>query len=125
MIRGVLKLSSSDTISATTKLRAFLAIANYDFFVTRDKTKLAIEKFQADREGDSDEIYAMEEMAGVKLSLPGGFDWMPNEVVESLVDGIELPIRVVLQANPSLAGNPRMNHIQWTEAGRELNLGML
>lgn len=125
VIREVLKLSSSDTISATTKLRAFLAIANYDLFVTRDKTKLAIEKFQADREGESDEIYAMEEMAGVKLSLPGGFDWMPNEVVESLVDGIELPIRVVLQANPGLAGNPRMNQIPWIEAGRELNLGIL
>ena len=124
-IRDVLKLSSSDEISATTKLRAFLAITNYDFFVARDKTKLAIEKFQAEREGVSDEVYAMEEMAGLKLSLPGGFDWMPNEVVESLVDGIELPIRVVLQGSPSLAGNPRMNQIQWTEAGLELNLGIL
>jgi hypothetical protein len=124
-VRGVLKLSSSNDISATTKLRAFLAIANYDFFVTRDKTLLAMETFHAKQEGASDEVYAMEELAGVKLSLPGGFDWMPNEVVESLVDGIELPIRVVLQANPSLAGNPRMNQIQWTEASRELNLGIL
>ncbi|MCL6712945.1 hypothetical protein M8R20_38845 [Pseudomonas sp. R2.Fl] len=124
-IRGVLKLSSSDEISATTKLRAFLAIANYDFFVTRDKTKLEIEKFQAKREDVPDEVYALEEMAGVKLTLPGGFEWMPNEIVESLVDGSELPIRVVLQANPNLAGNPRMNQVQWAEAGRELNLGIL
>lgn len=124
-IRAVLKLSSSDEISATTKLRAFLAIANYDFFVTRDKTTLAVEKFQAEREGGPEEVYAMEEMAGVKLSLPGGFEFLPNEVVESLVDGIELPIRVVLQAKPSLAGNPRMNQIQWTEVAHELNLGIL
>lgn len=124
-IRGVLKLSSSDEISATTKLRAFLAIANYDFLVTHDKTLLAVEAFQAKREGGSDEVYNLEELAGVKLTLPGGFDWMPNEVVESLVDGIELPIRVVLQAKPSLAGNPRMNQVQWPEAGRELNLGIL
>lgn len=124
-IRGVLKLSSTSEISATTKLRAFLAIANYDFSVTRDKTKLAIEKFQAERNDLLDEVYAMEEMAAVKLILPGGDEWTPNEVVESLVDGIELPIRVVLQANPSLAGNPRMNQIQWTEAVRELNLGVL
>jgi hypothetical protein len=124
-IRAVLKLSSSDEISATTKLRAFLAIANYDFFVTRDKTTLAVEKFQAEREGGPEEVYAMEEMAGVKLSLPGGFDFLPNEVVESLVDGIELPIRVVLQEKPSLAGNPRMNQIQWAEAAHELNLGIL
>lgn len=45
-IRAVLKLSSSIEISATTKLRAFLAIANHDFFATRDKTKRAMEKFQ-------------------------------------------------------------------------------
>jgi hypothetical protein len=124
-IRGVLKISSSDEISATTKLRAFVAIANHDFLVTGDKTRLAIEKFQADRDGRSDDIYTLEEMAGVKLNLPGGFDWLPNEVVESLVDGIELPIRIVLQPSPSLAGNPRMNQIQWVEVSRELNLGIL
>lgn len=124
-IRGVLKLSSSDVISATTKLRAFLAIANYDFFVTRDKTKLAIEKFQAERQDSAEEVYSMEEMASVKLRLPGGGDWMPDEVVESVVDGIELPIKVVLQAKPNLAGNPRMNQIRWDDASLELNLGIL
>lgn len=124
-VRGVLKLSSSVEVSATTKLRVFVAIANYDFMVTSEKTVLAVEAFQAERESKSDEVYAMEELAGVKLSLPGGFDWMPNELVESVVDGVELPIRVVLQANPNLAGNPRMNRIQWSEASRELNLGIL
>lgn len=124
-IRGVLKLSSSDAISATTKLRAFLAVANYDFFVARDKTKSAIEKFIAEREDDSKEVYTMEEMEGLKLNLPGGFDWMPNEIIESLVDGIELPIRIVLQSNPSLTGSPRMDQVQWIEAGLELNLGVL
>ncbi|WP_409460759.1 hypothetical protein ACK1O1_00715 [Stenotrophomonas maltophilia] len=125
VIRSILKLSSSDEISATTKLRAFLALANYDFFVTRDKTDLAIERFKTEREAVSQEVYDMEEMAAVKLRLPGGAAWMPNEVVESIVDGIELPIRVVLQAKPDLAGNPRMNQIQWVEAIRELNLGVL
>jgi hypothetical protein len=120
-----MKLSSSDEISATTKLRAFLAIANYDFFIAHDKTTLAVEKFQAEREGGLEEIYAMEEMAGVKISLPCGFDFLPNEVMEALVDGIELPIRVVLQEKPSLSGNPRMNQIQWAEAAHELNLGIL
>ncbi|QCW25862.1 hypothetical protein FE772_09505 [Lysobacter enzymogenes] len=124
-IRSTLKLSSSNEISATTKLRAFVAISNHDFFVMRDKTKLAIEKFQTNREKDSGDIYALEEMAGVKISLHGGFDWSPNEIVEGLVDGIELPIRVVLQAKPSLAGNPRMNQVQWREVSYELNLGIL
>ena len=124
-IRGILKLSSSDQISATTKLRSFLAIANYDFLVAREKTKLAIEKFQAERDDASEEAYAMEEMAEVKLNLPGGFDYKPNEIIESLVDGIELPIRVVLQEKPCLAGNPQMNKVSWTDAIRELNLGIM
>lgn len=124
-IRDVLKLSSSAHISPTTKIRAFLAISNYDFFVTRDKTRLAFEKYQTENESGPNEIYSMEEMAAVKLSLPGGFEWSPNEIIEGLVDGIELPIRVVLQAKPNLAGNPQMNHIQWAEASRELNLGIL
>lgn len=124
-IRAVLKLSSSDDISATTKLRAFVAVANYDFFIASDKTKLAVEKFQAARQDGLEDVYSMEEMAGVKLSLPGGFDFLPDEVMESLVDGIEVPIRVVLRAKPSLAGNPRMNRVQRTEAAHELNLGIL
>lgn len=124
-IRGVLKLSASDAISATTKLRAFVATANHNFFVARDKTRLALANFQAERDGELDEVYAMEEMEAIKLSLTDGFDWKPNEVMEGLVDGIELPIRMILQANPNLAGNPRMNRVQWTEVGRELNLGIL
>lgn len=124
-IRAILKLSSSDEISATTKLRVFVATANYDFFVASDKTKLAVEKFQAARKGGLEDVYAMEEMAGVKLSLASGFDFLPDEIMESLVDGIEVPIQVVLQAKPDLAGNPRMNQVQWTDAVRELNLGIL
>ncbi|TDR44024.1 hypothetical protein DFR29_106170 [Tahibacter aquaticus] len=124
-IRGVLKLSSSESVSATTKLRAFLAIANYDFFVARDKTKLAMEKFRTEREGKSKEVYTLEEIASVKLSLPGGFEWKPDEIFESLVDGIELPIKIILQDSPSLAGNPQLNQIQWGEVSRELNLGIL
>lgn len=124
-VRKGLTLSSSKDISATTKLRTFLAIANHEFFVTRDKTRLAVETFQAAKQEASDELYVLEEMAGVKVRLPGGADWMPDEIFESIVDGVEVPIRAVLQAKPSLVGNPRMDQIEWAEAGHELNLGIL
>ncbi|MCX2918730.1 hypothetical protein ORK51_00845 [Stenotrophomonas rhizophila] len=124
-IRAILKLSSSQKITATTKLRAFVAISNYDFFIARDKTKAALAEFQERRKAMSDERYAIEEMAAIKLTLPGGFNWKPDEVVEGLVDGIELPIKVVLQGRPSLAGNPSMNKVEWAEAALELNLGVL
>lgn len=124
-IRDALTLSSSKCISATTKIRAFLAVVNHNFFVTHSKTEQAIDKFRSERDGELGGIYALEEMAGIKLRLPGGFDWMPNEIMESLVDGIELGIKVVLQENPSLAGNPQFKQVEWMEAHRELNLGIL
>lgn len=124
-VREDLKLSFSDKVSATTKLRAFLAIANHEFFVTRERTRAAIEEFQANRQRTSDDVYVLEEMACVKIPLSGGAEWSPDEVIESIVDGVELPIKAVLQRNPSLGGNPRMNKIDWTEVAHELNLGIL
>ncbi|MBO9880651.1 hypothetical protein [Xanthomonas sp. D-109] len=124
-IRGALKISPAKHISATTKVRAFLAVVNRNFFVTHEKTEKAIDKFKSDREGELDEVYSLEEMSSLKLELPGGFNWMPQEVMESLVDGIELGIKVVLQNNPSLAGNPQCKDVDWIEANRELNLGVM
>ncbi|GEM_PF-2431895 len=124
-IRGALKLAPSNEISATTKLRAFLALANHEFFVAHGKTTIAVENFQASRRGSPSEVYAFEEMAGVKIRLPGGADWMPDEIIESIVDGVEMPIKNVLQKSPSLAGNPRMNQVEWADANFELNLGIL
>ena len=64
-------------------------------------------------------------IADIKLKLPGGFQWSPSEIVESLVDGIEVPVRFALQSSPSLAGNPRMNEVGWNDIAVELNLGIL
>lgn len=124
-VRRELTFSASNKVSATTKLRAFLAIANNQFFATSGETKLALENFQASRQEVSGTTYSLEDMAGVKVRLPGGADWMPDEIIESIVDGIELPIKIVLQSNPSLAGSPRMNQVEWPEVAQELNLGIL
>lgn len=124
-IRAQLKLSTSESLSATTKLRAFVAAANHNFMVARDKTRAAIAKAAADRARQAANGFGAEELAAVKLNLPGGFDWSPNEVIESLVDGIEIPVRVALQATPDLAGNPRMGQIKWGDIALELNLGIM
>jgi len=123
-IRSVLKLSDSVDVSATSKLRAFVAIVNYDLLVTKDKTEQASEQLLREKEAEPKERYTMEELTAVKLQLPGGFEWSPSEVVESLVDGIEIPIRIILKEEPDLAGNPRMNQIDWAEVAAELNLGI-
>jgi len=124
-IRDRLKLSSSPEISATTKIRAFAAVANYNYFVTRDKTQRAMERAARELEAKPGPFYSFEALMSVKLSLYGGFKWSPAEVMESLVDGMEIPVRIVLQSSPSLAGNPRMNQIDWEDAALELNLGIV
>lgn len=125
-IRSRLRLSSSPSLSATTKLRAFVAAANHNLLLVRTKTRDAIEKSGSERAQFAADGFRPEQLfAELKLDLPGGFRWSPDEVVESLVDGIEVPVRFALQKNPSLAGNPHMNQIQWNDIALELNLGIM
>jgi len=125
-IRSRLKLSTSSSLSATTKLRACVAGANHNFFAVRTKThsafKEALDKWNAT---DLDGFWPEQLEAEVKLKLLGGFEWSPNEVFESIVDGIEVPVRFALQGSPSLAGNPSMNQVEWSDIVLELNLGVM
>lgn len=125
-IRSRLKLSSSTNLSATTKLRAFVAAANHNFLAARTKTRDAIQKAGEERATQAPDGFRSEEfLAKIKLELTDGFQWSPDEVVESLVDGIEVPIKFSLQSTPDLAGNPRMNQVEWNDIALELNLGIM
>lgn len=125
-IRSRLKLSSSPSLSATTKLRAFVAAANHNFLLARTKTREAIQKTGEVRaQMDSGGFRFEEFVSGVKLELSDGFEWSPNEVVESLVDGIEVPVRFALKSTPDLSGNPRMDLVKWEDISLELNLGIM
>jgi hypothetical protein len=125
-IRSRLKLSSSPNLSATTKLRAFVASVNHNYLIARTKTRDAMNKAGAERAKQGSEGFRIEEfIQKVKLELSGGFQWSLDEVVESLVDGIEVPVRFALQGAPNLAGNPRMNQVEWRDISLELNLGIM
>lgn len=124
-IRDRLKLSTSPSLSATTKLRAFIAGSNHNFLAVRDKATDLIALAGAERAKRAPEGYRMDELAAVKLKLLGGFDWTINEVVESLVDGIEVPIQFALQGTPDLTGNPNMGSVEWGDISLEFNLGVM
>lgn len=124
-IRSRLRLSTTKDLTATGKVRAFVAAANHGFLVAQEKTReafIAVGKELAQRNEDC--IRPEDIFAEVKLELPGGFEWSPNEIVESLVEGIEIPIKVALQGNPDLSGNPRMAQVSWKDILLELNLGI-
>lgn len=124
-IRSRLKLSTSASLSATTKLRAFVAAVNHHFLVAKSKANAAIAKLGELKAMQQPDGLRMDELvASVKLDLPGGFEWSPAEIVESLVDGIEIPVRLTLAASPVLSGNPRMRQVEWSDILLELNMGI-
>ncbi|WP_057092541.1 NERD domain-containing protein [Comamonas thiooxydans] len=123
-IRSRLKLSSSGELSATTKLRSFVAAVNHSFLVARNKSEMAISKLGEELAKRQPDGIRIEELASVKLKLSGGFEWTPAEVVESVVDGIQIPVRVALEASPDLSGNPNMGKVVWQDIMLELNLGI-
>lgn len=125
-IRNRLKLSTTKDLTASEKVRAFVAAANHGFLVSQEKTKEALENLWKAQGHKSDtKIRAADVLAEVKLELPGGFEWSPGEIVESLVEGIEIPVKVALQGNPDLSGNPRMAQVSWGDIIAELNLGIM
>lgn len=123
-IRSRLKRSTCATLSATTNLRALVAAVNHHFLVAKNKSEVAIAELGAQRAKHQPEGFRVEELTAVKLELPGGFEWSPNEIVEGLVDGIEVPVRFALAASPDLAGNPHMEQVEWGDIFLELNLGI-
>lgn len=123
-IRSRLKLSSTGKLSATTKLRSFVAAVNHSFLVARSKSETAISNRGEELAKQQLDGIRIEELASVKLELLGGFEWTPAEIVESVVDGIQIPVRIALDASPDLSGNPNMSQVVWQDIMLELNLGI-
>jgi len=125
-IRSKLKLSSSTSLSATTKLRAFVAASNHNYLLVRSKSLDAVEAIANEHQDTDGADSKLEDLAAaVKIKLLGGAEWAPDDVITSLVDAIEVPIRFALQGSPSLAGSPRMNQVNWNDIALELNLGVM
>lgn len=124
-IRSALNRSTSAALSATTRLRALVATVNHHFLVARSKSQAAMSEFVDLRASQQPEGFWAEEYASVRIELPGGFQFTPDEIVESLVDGVEIPVRFTLAQSPNLAGNPQMDQVEWGASLLELNLGIL
>ncbi|WP_155625024.1 hypothetical protein [Burkholderia vietnamiensis] len=125
-IRSCLRLSSSPALSASEKLRAYVAAANYNFLVANTKTREAFRKIGAELAATPCDGAKVEDLfSQIRLKLPGGFDYSPDEIIESIVDGIEVPIKFALTDSPDLSGNPRMAQVEWGDIVLELNLGIM
>lgn len=119
-LRSMLKVTFSTELNATSKIRAFIAVANSNFCSINIKTREAFK--EATKTG---EVVMLHELAAVKLQLPIGESFKPDEIVQSVVDGIQLPLKVLLSENPSLKGNPHYASVNWGHIIEEFNLGII
>lgn len=117
-IRTQLKVTFLKEINATTKLRSFVAVANYNFFILQDKTRDAIAKVLA-----SADMVMAHDLAAIKIKLPIGTEFTPDEIIQTMVDGSQVPIKVVLEDAPNLGGNPQFSKVDWSHVNEDFNLG--
>lgn len=117
-IRKQLKMTLNQQINATTKIRAFTALANKDMLLVQHQTRAAQAEIVL-----SKDIISIPEIAGIMLPLPGGQSFSPDEILQSLVDGVQISLKVVLNLNQSLRGSPRFKEIVWSDVAFDFNLG--
>lgn len=119
-IRSGLKITFSKDLNATTKLRSFVAIANYNFCMLQNKTREAFKQTAA----GIDAVMLLE-FATLKHRLANGAEFSADEIAESIVDGCQVPIKVVLQGKPQLNGNSQFGDINWDHVNWDSNMGIL
>lgn len=124
-IRSNLRITFSKTLRSTTKLRGFAAIANYQhvlvWHAVREKMNELRDKAEASGSGVP---VMMHEFAAMKLGdrpAPLG----PEETIQGLVDGMQVPVKQILKAVTSLSGNPNFADLEWDDLHFDLMLGTL
>lgn len=123
-IRKELKLTFSVNFRATTKVRAFAAIVNYNMITIREHAKAEIEKVAREHRKDHPGAPVMlHDIASVKLSMPYGTQFGPDEMVQSMVDGVQVPLKRILERSPSMSGNAEFGKLNFDDLRADFFLG--
>lgn len=125
-IRSGLKVTFVNDLRPTTKVRAFAALANYNLCVLREKIQQALEQIAAKHQEDHPAApLMMHELAAVKLDLQVGAGFSPDEIIQSMVDGVQVPLKRILERDPDLQGNAEFGKLNWDDIRHDSNLGTL
>lgn len=123
-IRKELKFTFSDNFRATTKVRAFAAIVNYNMMTIREKMRAEVERVAREHKEDHPGAPVMlHDIAGVKLSMAYGAQFSPDEMVQSMVDGAQVPLKRILEPCPSMAGNAEFGKLNFDDLFADFFLG--
>lgn len=118
LIRKQLKMTFSRQINATTKVRAFIALVNNDMLAVQRKMAAARSELASSKPKVS-----MPDIAGIRLPLADGQSFSVDAIVQSLVDGVQISLKVVLSLNESLSGSARFKGLLWNDVAFDFNLG--
>jgi len=125
-VRSALKLTFSNDFKATTKIRAFVALANHNFCVISSKTQEAMNDLAQTVKSTRPNVpMTSQELATLTLRLPSGVNYAPDEIIQAAVDGAQVPLKRILENDPDLSGNPEFGKLSWDDALMDLNLGVL
>lgn len=119
-IRSNLTVASSENINKTTKLRSFIAVLNYNNCALRRKTH---ETFKSKEKNEN--LIMVHELVEMKLKLQSGANFSPDEIIQSMVDGAQVPIKFILSNAGETYGNPDYSNLNWPNVISDFNLGIL
>jgi len=118
-VRQSLKLATRTDVNDTTKIRAYVAITNREYVVLHNKFM-----DQTSNAASVDESLIMSDLINAKIQLPTKVAYLPDEILQSTVDGIEIAIRAI-QRNNNLSGQAQFAKIKPIELLTDINLGVI
>jgi hypothetical protein len=118
-IRSSLRFANQSILNSTTRLRALVAFANHNSHVLDMKAAEVI------REITAGATVGIAEISSARVRLPDGFEYSPNEIMQTLVDGVQVPLRFIFADNKDSSPKPRFNDVNWNDVQFDANLGVL
>lgn len=120
-IRELVEASTVGKLPEEVVLMAFVAASNQQLGVIDKKLGEHRESRRSACESGIENSIA--EFSKEKIRLIGGADWSPDEVIQTLVDGIQLPIASAQSLKANCSGG-RFEDVVWDEVRLLLNLGV-
>jgi hypothetical protein len=116
-IRAQVEESSASHLRLCTRLRALVAIANHNCHAIRRQSDSADES--------DDDALAVHRLVAKKLEIPGGQRFTADELLQTTVDALQIPLREELSRRESLSGNPEFHKVEWNRIGDIFNLAIV
>lgn len=116
-LRARVRFAYSTEHAPTTKLRALVAMSNH---FALDTERRAHEKL-----AQIDGQYTQFDVLTLKLQLPVGAQFSPDEILQGIADGCQIPIRETLTKADLLESQPKFATVNWDDVWGDVNLGVL